>query len=89
MTIKDLVAKLESVNRELQTIRRSDFEIPGADAIFAAKMRQHIVNSIGTVRINIDDLVTSLDQVDDAEKILTVTERISNGIKKMLGPANE
>lgn len=83
MTLKQLSIELERIERELQSLRRSDFDIPG-DFTFAAAMRQHLIISLDDIRSNVDVLISSLDHVDDADRLLTLRERLTAKVRQAL-----
>lgn len=87
MTLHDLTGELERIDAELQKLRRSDMEIPG-DVAFAAGLRQHVVLSLGEIRARIDELVLSLDHVDDLDKVVGLRTRIMEKVRKAIGPGD-
>ena len=84
MTLKDLSNELQTMDDQLQKLRRGDYDIPG-DVVFATNMRQYIVESLQKVRTDIDDIILGLDKVDDLDKLKTMRQRISSGFKSLLG----
>lgn len=88
MTLPELQKELESIDAKLQQLRRGEYDIPG-DAVFATNMRQYIVESLHSLREDIDKIVLSLDRVDDLDKLKTMRQRIAGGFQKLLGGADE
>ena len=80
MTLKELTTELARIDDELLALRRADYDIPG-DVAFVGALRQHLVTSITEIRRAIDDIIQSLDHLDDVDRII----KVSDNRKGLLG----